>query len=161
MNNRQLVRFCHLRLCIVTACILYIIHQRYSGSIRRYHTIVSTEVHKGEESQQTIVIGIEIAILKGFVLSIPQMVYKLLTLLMTAHHGSGSNGADESDAMAQLTETTCRQNLVLLGLRAVCTVLIDKLVNTLSIKEFLNGLKLVLNLPKYRLPTKDSPTFLV
>lgn len=49
-----------------------------------YHSIVSTQVHKGEEAQQTIVVGIEIAILEGFVLGIPQSINKLLLLSVVA-----------------------------------------------------------------------------
>ena len=48
--------------------------------------VVATEVHEGKEAQQTIVIGIEITILKGLVLGIPQGVDKLFLLLVLTHH---------------------------------------------------------------------------
>ena len=39
-------------------------------------------MHKGKQAEQTIVVGIEVAILEGFVLSIPQSINKLLALLV-------------------------------------------------------------------------------
>ena len=33
---------------------------------------MATQVHEGEEAQQTIVVGIEIAVFEGLVLGIPQ-----------------------------------------------------------------------------------------
>ena len=48
------------------------------------YAVMSAEVHECEESQQTVVVGIEVAILKRFVLSIPKGIDKLLLLSMVA-----------------------------------------------------------------------------
>ena len=39
-------------------------------------------MHEGEEPQQSIVVGIEIAILEGLVLRIPEGIHKLLALVL-------------------------------------------------------------------------------
>jgi hypothetical protein len=44
--------------------------------------VVATQVHKGEEAQKAIVVGIEIAILKGHMPGVPQGIDKLLALIV-------------------------------------------------------------------------------
>ena len=75
---------------------------------------MTAEVHEGEKAKQTIVVGIEVAILKRFVLSIPQGIDKLLLLSMVAEDRGSGNGADETYAMAQLAESTSRNQLIFL-----------------------------------------------
>ena len=79
------------------------------------YAVMSAEVHECEEAQQSIVVGIEVAIVKGLVLGIPEGINKLLLLGMIAENGGGGNGTYQADAVAQLAETTCGQNLILLG----------------------------------------------
>ena len=48
----------------------------------RDDAVVATEMHEGKQAQQPIVVSIEIAILKGFVLGIPQGIDKLFALIV-------------------------------------------------------------------------------
>ena len=116
---------------------------------------MTAEVHKCEEAKQTIVVGIEVAILEGFVLSIPQGIDKLLLLSVVAEDRGGSNGANQAYAVAQLAESACWNQLIFLGQRAISAILIDKLIDTLSVEEVLDGLTILL------LPLGIGPTPLV
>ena len=97
--------------------------------MRDYLTIVSTQVHKGKETQQPIVVGIEIAILEGFVLGIPEGINKLLLLSVVAKDRCCCNSAYQTNAVAKLAESASGQNLILLRQRAIGTILIYKLMN--------------------------------
>ena len=69
--------------------------------MREYHLIVSAQVHEGKEAEKGIVVRIEIAIGKGFVLGIPQGIYKLLSVVVGVEQRSGGYGSYETDAVAQ------------------------------------------------------------
>ena len=102
--------------------------------------IVAAEVHEGKETQQAIVVGIEIAILEGLVLSLPESIDKLLALVVTAHHRGSSRRSHQTDAMAELTETTGTEDLITLWQSTVLAELIHKRVHTLAVEEILEGL---------------------
>ena len=61
---------------------LFIFH--FSLPFRCDDLVVSAQVHEGEETEQPVVVGIEITILEGLVLGIPESIHKLLTLIVTA-----------------------------------------------------------------------------
>ena len=75
---------------------------------------MTTKVHKGEETQKSIVVGIEVAIVEWFVLGIPQSIDKLLLLIVITENRRCSNGTYKSDAMTKFAETACLQYLVAL-----------------------------------------------
>ena len=108
--------------------------------LRGDDTVVAAQVHEGKEAEQTVVVGIEVAVVERNVLGIPKGINKLLALVVTAHHGGGSRGGHQSDAVAQLAETASLQNLVAFGQRTVNAILVDELVNSLSVEEILDGL---------------------
>ena len=88
-------------------------------------------MHKGEEAEEAVVVGIEVTILEGNVLSVPEGIDELLTLVVAAEHRGGSSGGYKADAVAQFSETACLQDLIALGQGSVSTILIDEGVNTL------------------------------
>ena len=104
---------------------------------------MSTKMHECEQTKQTVVVGVEVAILEGFVLGIPQSIDKLLALVVAAKDRCCSEGADQADAVAKFAESACRQYLVILGQCAVGAILIYKLIDTLSIEEVLDGLAIL------------------
>ena len=111
--------------------------------VRKYNLIMAAQVHEGKEAEQSVVVGIEVAVLERFMLGIPEGVHKLLALVVRAHHRGGCRGGYEADAMAQLAETAGTQNLVALGHGAVLAVLVEELVHTLAIEEVLNLLAIL------------------
>ena len=54
----------------------------------KYDSVVAAEMHEGEEAEQSVVVSIEITVLEGLVLGVPQGIDELFALGMTAHHGS-------------------------------------------------------------------------
>ena len=100
---------------------------------------MSTKMHECEQTKQTIVVGVEVAIVEGLVLGVPQGIDKLLALIVTAQDRGSGNGADKADAVAQLAESACRQYLILLGQCAVGAILIYKLIDSLRVEEVLDG----------------------
>ena len=88
-------------------------------------------MHEGEEAEKSVVVGIEVAILEGDVLGVPESIDKLLALVVAAEHRGSSSGGYESDTVAQLTETTCLQDLIALRQCSVGTILIHKGIDTL------------------------------
>ena len=104
---------------------------------------MSTKMHECEQTKQTIVVGVEVAIVEGFVLGIPQSIDKFLALVVAAQDRCCSEGADQTNAVAQFAESACWQYLVLLGQCAVGAILVDKLIDTLSIEEVLDGLAIL------------------
>ena len=79
------------------------------------NAIVAAQMHEGKQAEQTIVVGIEVAILEGFVLSIPQCINKLLTLLVLTQDRGGCNGTYQTDTMTQLADATSTENFVTRG----------------------------------------------
>ena len=55
-------------------------------SVRENNLVMSAEVHEGEETEQTVVVGIEVAIVEGLVLHVPQMVDEVAALVVATHH---------------------------------------------------------------------------
>ena len=100
---------------------------------------MSTKMHECEQSQQAVVVGIEVAVFERFVLGIPQGIDKLLALIVTAQDRRCGNGANQSDAVAQFAESACGQYLILLGQRTVGAILVDELIHALSVEEVLDG----------------------
>ena len=115
---------------------------------REDHTVMTAQVHEGEESQQSVVIGIEVSVLERLVLRLPECLDEFAALVVAAHHGSSSRRGHQSDAMAQFTETASLQNLVFLRQGTVHTVLVNKSIDTLGVKEVLDGLS-ILALPLF------------
>ena len=54
--------------------------------LRSDNSVVSAQVHEREQAKKPIVIGIEIAIFKRHMLSVPECIDKLLAFSMAAHH---------------------------------------------------------------------------
>ena len=104
---------------------------------------MSAEVHEGEEAQEAVVVGVEVAIVKGLVLHVPQVVNKLLALIVAAQDGGGSGGGHETNAVAQLAEAAGTKDLVALGQRAVLAVLVEELIDALRVEEVLNLLAIL------------------
>ena len=83
--------------------------------------VIATEVHESKETQQSVVVGIEVAVLEGFVLGFPESVDKLLALIMAAHHRGSSRRGHQADAVTQLAETTGTEDLITLRQGPGCT----------------------------------------
>ena len=101
------------------------------------YAVVTTQVHEGEEAQQSVVVGVEVAILEGHVLGVPQRVDKFFALGMLAHHRGSSCCGDKANAVAQFAESASLQYLVAFRQRAVRTILVYKLVDALAVEEIL------------------------
>lgn len=109
------------------------------------HLVLSTQMHKREEAEKGVVIGIEIAIGKGLVLGIPQGIDKLLGMAIGVEQRGGGYGSYKTDAMAQgFLGTTGTQNLIISRKSSVDAVLINKIVNSLGVEEVLNLLAILL-----------------
>jgi len=102
--------------------------------------IVAAQVHESEEAQQAIVVGIEIAVLEGHVLSLPESIDKLLALVVAAHHRGSSSRSHQTDAMTKLAETTGTEDLITLRQGAILAELIHKRIHALAVEEVLDGL---------------------
>ena len=114
---------------------------------REDDTIAAAEVHKREETEQAIVIGIEITVGERLMLRIPQGIDELATLLMTAHQRGGGRRGHEPDAVTEhLAGAARRQYLVFGRQRPVDSILVDEIVDALGIEEVLYLLA-VLSLP--------------
>ena len=118
----------------------YLFHSQNYLFLWRDDAIIATQVHEGKEAQKTIVIGIEVTILKGFVLRLPESIDKLLALVVATHHRSGSRRSHQTDAMTQFAETTGTEYLITLRQCAVLTELIHEGIHALAIHEILEGL---------------------
>ena len=115
--------------------------RKLSGASRwRDDTVVPTEMHEGEETEQTVVIGIKIAILERYVLGIPQGIDELTALVVAAHHGCSRQSRYQPYAVAQLSETSSLQDFIVLWHGAIHTVLVVILVYTLCVEEVLYAL---------------------
>ena len=73
-------------------------------------------------------------------LGIPKGINKLFALGMLTHNRGSGYCTNQSDAMAQLAETASLQYLVLLGQRAIRTILIYELIHALRVEEVLDSL---------------------
>ena len=94
-------------------------------------TVVAAEMHECKEAQQSVVIGIEVSVIERLVLCIPEGIYKFLAFVVAAEHRGGSGGGNKADAVAELAESACLQNLVTLRQCAVGTVLVHEGVDSL------------------------------
>ena len=107
---------------------------------REDDAVVAAQVHEGKETQQSVVVGIEIAVFERHVLGFPESLDEFAALIVAAHHGGSSRRGHQSDTMTQFPETTCLQNLVSFGKRAIHAVLIHKRVDALTVEEVLDAL---------------------
>ena len=57
-------------------------------------------MHEGKETEQTIVVGIEIAIVEGFVVRIPKGVHERFSFLVLTHHRGSCQRAHKANAVA-------------------------------------------------------------
>lgn len=53
--------------------------------LRKYHLIVSAQMHEGKQTEQTIIVGIKIPVIVRYMLRIPQLINKLPALFMRTH----------------------------------------------------------------------------
>ena len=137
----QPLHFCHHDL--VGPCATVFDNSRLGGGFDQ--TIMPTEVHEGEEAQQTVVVGIEIAVLERLMAGVPQGIDKFLALVMVAEDGGGSRGGHQSDAMTEfLGIVACWQDLALLWQSTINAVLIHEVVKALGIEEVLDALAILL-----------------
>ena len=106
------------RLPLPTSCNIILISEVESLSLLAAwsdDTVVTTQVHESKETQQSIIVSVEVTVLEGYVLGVPQCIDKLFLLLMLTHHGGCCRRGNESDAVAQLAESASLQYLVTLG----------------------------------------------
>ena len=99
--------------------------------LREDDLVVAAQVHEGEEAEETIIVGIKIAVLERFVLGVPEGIYELLALIMAAQHGCCCCGGNKTDGMTEFAESACLKNLSFLWKCAVGAVLIHEVVDAL------------------------------
>ena len=88
-------------------------------------------MHECEEAEQAVIVGIEIAIVEGLVLRIPECIDKRLALLMGTHHRGSSRCGYEADAVAQFTEATGSEDFITLRQCTVRTILVEEGIDAL------------------------------
>ncbi len=107
---------------------------------RRNDAVIAAEVHESKETQQSVVVSIEIAILEGHVLGFPEGIDKLLALIMATHHRGSSRRGHQTDAVTQLAETTGSEDLITLRQGTILAELIHKGIHALAVHEILERL---------------------
>ena len=102
-------------------------------------------MHKGEEAEEAVVVGVEVAVGIGLVLAVPETLDELTGDLVVGSQGGGGEGGDEAHGVARALALHLahagRHGEV--DLRAVHVVLVGEGVDALGVEEGLDGVGVV------------------
>ena len=107
--------------------------------------IVSAQVHEGEQAEETVVVGVEIAVLIGFVLIVPQTLGELAGNGVVRGERRCREGGNQAHgvARARSAELALPGRHRKLDLRTIHVILVGESVNSLGIEEVLDRIRVV------------------